>query len=93
MKLLALLAVSLVAMGAAGFLTAQALTNATAPPTETVTVNVATGLQGPKGDPGPPGPAGPAGSPSDCPAGYTFKAVTFIQQGAGPTTIAVCVKT
>jgi hypothetical protein len=89
---------TLVASG--GYLASEALSQ-TGEPTKTVTIDVATGEQGPAGPSGPPGPqgdTGPAGSPgtagsvSDCPAGSTYSEVVFIQQGKGPTTILTCVK-
>jgi hypothetical protein len=75
MKQVVLLLLSLGMVGTAGFLTATALSQETAGPTKTVTVDVGTGAQGPAGPPGPvgpigsTGPAGPAGPPG--PAGPT----------------------
>jgi Collagen triple helix repeat (20 copies) len=49
-------------MGGAGFLTATALSQNSAGPVRTVTVNVATGPTGPSGPSGPPGATGPVGA-------------------------------
>jgi len=58
--------------GASGFFVASA-TGGQAQQPRTVTVNVATGPQGPAGPPGPKGEPGPQGPPgvASCPAGYT----------------------
>jgi hypothetical protein len=66
-----LAAVGLALAGAAGFFASTAIGQG-AEPARTVTINLATGPQGP---PGPAGPAGPAGPPGPagltCPAGYS----------------------
>jgi len=84
---------SLVFVGASGFIAATALGQEPAPPTKTVTVNVATGPQGqpgPAGPAGPPGPAGPAGL--ECLAGYSPGILVLIQQGQGPTRVYTCLE-
>ena len=91
--------------GAGGYLASEALSAGQATePTRTVTINVATGEQGPPGatgpagPQGPPGATGPAGQPGpaggvgDCPAGYTFGQVVFIEKGEGPTTVLACIQ-
>lgn len=52
------------------------------------------GERGPAGPPGPSGPAGPPGpaGEGECPAGFSFAEVVFIQAGRGPTTLFVCLK-
>lgn len=75
---LLLLFLGLTMVGSAGFLAATALSQESPTATQTVTVDVATGPQGPRGEPGPigprgepgpqgergpPGPAGPIGPP------------------------------
>jgi hypothetical protein len=76
MKPALLLASALVLTAGSGFLAATALSQSGGEPTKTVTVDVATGPQGPagpKGEPGPQGVAGPAGPPGEfsCIAGYS----------------------
>jgi Collagen triple helix repeat (20 copies) len=63
MKAALLLTLGLVMAGASGFLASVALSQE--PPTaiRTVTIDVATGPQGPKGDPGEKGDPGPIGEP------------------------------
>lgn len=80
-----LLAAAIVLAAGTGFLTSLALGAGQQAPTTTTTINVATG---------PTGATGPAGTPGaeNCPTGSTFKAVKFIQQGAGPTTLWACVE-
>jgi len=56
---------SLLLAGASGFLTSQALSAGTQTPTKTVTINVATGPQGPQGEPGVQGPKGETGPKGD----------------------------
>lgn len=51
---------TLLAAGA-GYLTSVALSQTPAEPTRTVTIDVATGPQGPPGEDGPPGPQGEQG--------------------------------
>jgi len=95
-------------MGASGWLAAEALSQGEATaPTRTVTISVATGPEGepgpvgatgpagpsgPPGATGPAGPPGPAGGVGDCPAGFSFGEIVFVQQGVGPTTVLGCVK-
>ena len=96
------LAAGLILVGSGGYLASEALSAGQATePTKTVTVNVATGEQGPPGATGPAGPPGatgpaglpgPAGGVGDCPAGYTFGQIVFVQQGQGPTTVLACIK-
>jgi Collagen triple helix repeat (20 copies) len=57
---IAIVAVSLMAAGGAGFLTAQAVSQ-DGGPTKTVTIDVGKGKPGPRGPRGARGPAGPAG--------------------------------
>ena len=92
----------------AGVLTAVQVAQGQGPPGagRTVTVNVATGEQGPAGPPGPKGepgeigpigPPGPKGEPGGgpcfgAPTGYTPGFLVIIQQGRGPTTIYTCLE-
>ena len=89
-----LMGTALAITGTSGFVVATvALGQEPAPPTKTVTVNVATGQQGepgPAGPVGPPGPAGPAGL--DCLAGYSPGILVLIQQGKGPTRVYTCLE-
>jgi Collagen triple helix repeat (20 copies) len=57
---IAIVAVSLLLAGGAGFLTAQAVSQDS--PTKTVTIDVGKGKQGPRGPRGARGPVGPAGA-------------------------------
>lgn len=61
MKPALLLTLSLMMVAGAGFLAATALSQGAPEPTRTVTIDVATGPQGPVGPPGERGPAGPRG--------------------------------
>ncbi len=104
---IAMLAAGLTLVGAGGYLASEALSaGQQTEPTRTVTIDVSTGPQGepgpvgatgppgppgPKGEQGPPGPPGPSGV-GDCPAGYTFGQIVFVQQGQGPTTVLACIK-
>jgi Collagen triple helix repeat (20 copies) len=63
MKQFLLLSLSLTLMGGAGFLAATALSQSSAEPIRTVTVNVATGPTGPAGPQGPKGDRGTQGEP------------------------------
>lgn len=78
---------ALVLAATAGVLASAAFGVGQQAPTSTVTVDVGTGARGPTG------PQGVAGSPGaeSCPTGSTFKAVVFVQQSKGPTTIFTCV--
>lgn len=60
-----LLFLGLTMMGGAGYLAATALSQGTAAPVRTETVNVATGPQGPTGATGPKGDPGPKGDRGD----------------------------
>ena len=93
---------SLVLAATTGFLVSATMVQGQAEPTRTVTVDVATGPQGPagergpagpQGDPGPQGPPGPAGSPgsSTCPPGYEPGDVRINHPG-GQVTIRTCIK-
>jgi hypothetical protein len=66
---LLLLFLGLTMVGGAGFLTANALSQKTAAPSRTVTIDVGTGPTGPQGPIGPPGVVGETGKPG--PAGAT----------------------
>lgn len=91
---------ALVASG--GYLASEALSQ-TGEPTRTVTIDVATGAQGPPGATGPAGPKGdtgsagpqgepgPAGVASECPAGYSFGEL-IINHPGGQVTILTCLK-
>lgn len=71
-RLLWLVAALLAALST-GFLAAVTLGAGNADPARTVTIDVATGPQGPQGPTGPQGPPGSQGTPGDlnCPAGYS----------------------
>lgn len=87
-----LLVASLSLAAATGVLVANGFAAGGAPtPTQTVTVNVATG---PKGDTGPPGPAGPPGPSGDfaCPDTFDVGEVVINHPG-GQVTIYGCIKT
>jgi hypothetical protein len=75
----------------AGFLTAQAIGQGNQTPTETVTINVATGATGPQGPAGPPGPPGPAGA-VQCPTGFQ-EGLLVINHPGGQVTLFTCLKT
>jgi hypothetical protein len=87
----ALIAVALILAGTAGFLTASAVGQEA--PTRTVTIDVATGPQGPPGPAGPPGPKGdPGASGVACIAGFSPAVVVIKHQPGGPTSLYTCVK-
>ena len=89
---LALLVLAIAFAGGAGFLAATALGVGSRTDARTVTVNVATGPQGPKGDVGPPGPQGPPGPGGfACPTGFSEGELVIIQQGQGPTRTWTCI--
>src|SRR5215467_12525982 len=79
--------------GSAGYFVSVATSAST--DTRTVTIDVATGPQGPpgpKGDTGPQGPPGPAAPPGgNCPAGFSFAHVVFNAVG-GHQEIFACLK-
>lgn len=87
-----LVVVALALAGTAGFLASGAIGQQA--PTQTVTIDVATG---PKGEPGPAGPQGEQGPPGpagdfSCIAGYE-PGVIVINHPKGQTSIYTCVKT
>jgi collagen triple helix repeat protein len=99
-----LLGASLALAGFAGALAVATATGQEAP-VETVTIDVATGPQGPSGEQGPAGPAGergpageqgppgPAGPPgaATCPDGYEPGDLVINHPG-GQVTIRTCIK-
>jgi len=87
-RLLAILAVSLLLAGGAGFLTASALGVGKKSEARTVTIDVATGPAGPPGPAGLPGPAGPSGA-EVCPANFTAGELVINHPG-GQTIIWTC---
>jgi hypothetical protein len=105
---LLLMFLGLTMVAGAGFLAATALSQDPPGPGRTVTVNVATGVQGPpgetgpkgeQGERGPPGETGPQGPPGEgggpctgAPNGYAPGFLVIIQQGQGPTTIYTCLE-
>ena len=93
MKYLPIIA-ALALAASAGGLAAVALGTTAQAPARTVTINVGTGPQGPAGPPGPQGDPGPPGEPGaeNCPTGYTFGAVVFVNAPGGQQTIATCLK-
>jgi hypothetical protein len=107
MKPILLLTLGLTLAGGAGFLGAVQLANAQEEPTQTVTIDVATGPQGPPGETGPQGEAGPAGptGPSGppgppgegggpcggAPTGYS-PGVLVINHPGGQTRIWTCIQ-
>jgi hypothetical protein len=83
-----------VGFAAAGGLGAAAIaaSSGAPPPTKTVTIDVATGPQGPpgpKGDTGPQGPPGPAGL--ECLTGYN-PGILVINHPGGQTRIYTCLE-
>jgi hypothetical protein len=80
-------------MGAGGLAAAAIAASQGAPlPTKTVTINVATGPQGPpgpKGDTGPQGPPGVAGL--ECLAGYN-PGILVINHPGGQTKVYTCLE-
>ena len=87
MKQFILLALSLTMMGGAGILAAGALSQGSAGPIRTVTIDVGTGAQGVPGPPGPPGDTGAKGEQGPPgPAGETGpKGETGPTGPAGPS--------
>jgi hypothetical protein len=83
---IAILGVSLLLAGGAGFLTAAAL-GQTDEPVETVTVNIPTGVEGPPGPQGPPGPPGG----TTCPTGYRMSDV-LVNAPGGQIVFRTCIK-
>jgi hypothetical protein len=77
-------------VAAGGLGTAAVLGATKQTPERTVTINVATGPQGPPGPAGPQGPPGPAGSTS-CPNGFK-EGLLVINHPGGQTTILTCIK-
>jgi len=87
---------SLVLAGGSGFLTSQALGTGKQT-TRTVTINVATGAQGPAGPVGPAGPPGPKGDPGPqgpggltCPTDYEAGQLVINHPG-GQTILWTCI--
>ncbi len=103
-RAIAFLSAGLLLAGSSGFLASKALSNITGNTPRTTTINVATGLQGPKGDPGPRGIPGPKGDPGPqgipgpkgdnglaCPVNYS-EGYLVINHPGGQTTIFTCLK-
>src|SRR5262252_1952096 len=100
MRTLAILALSLLLAGGAGFLAATAFGVGSKSDAQTVTINVATGPKGEQGPPGPAGlpgpkgdtgPPGPAGSGLTCPTGFA-EGELVINHPGGQTTLWTCLK-
>ena len=91
-KAAVLLGSSLVLAGGAGFTAASAITAQAPAPSRTVTLDVATGEQGP---PGPAGPPGPKGDPGEgglvCLDGYS-PGVLVINHPGGHVRIYTCLE-
>jgi Collagen triple helix repeat (20 copies) len=93
-------------VGGAGFLAATALSQGAPEATQTVTVDVATGPQGPPGERGPPGetgPPGPQGEPgpigppgppgaTECREGSTLSDLVINAPGGQITLTNVCIE-
>ena len=106
MKPILLLTLGLTLALGAGYLTAVQIAQGQEAPTQTVTIDVATGPAGPQGPPGekgaqgepglpgavgPPGPAGESGGPcSGAPTGYS-PGVLVINHPGGQTRIWTCI--
>jgi len=88
-------AVALTFAGGAGFLAATSIGAGTQAPTQTVTIDVGTGAQGPPGPVGPVGPQGPAGPTGpaglECISGFA-PGILVINAPKGQVTLYTCLK-
>lgn len=86
MKPIVLMILGLTLAGASGYLASTAFSQE-AQPARTVTVDVATGPQGPPGETGPKGDTGPAGpAGAECPTGYSGGYLVINAPGGQVTT-------